>query len=125
MKKEKLREMVQDGWVPVSRGQGYESYKKNEVAYRHKSKTLYIPEGAQALMGLEPGEDHVKLLKNDEQGLVAIQKDDSGIKFTDSKTISATKVSHLLSDGTIDVKCKIEHNDDYDIWVIKPTDETA
>jgi len=125
MKKEKKRQMAEDGWLITSRGgRGYQSYKKNEVAYRvgEDSCTLYIPQRAQAWMGLEPGEDHVKILRNDDQDMVALKIDESGIKFTESKTVSVTRVRDLL--GEEDSKCKLEHDETYDIWIVETTDET-
>lgn len=125
MKKDKKKELAESGWLITSRGgRGYQSYKKNEVAYRvgEDSCTLYIPQRAQAWMELEPGDDHVKILRNDDQDMVALKVDDSGIKFTESKTVSVTRVRDLL--GEEDSKCEIEYMDEYSIWVINTTDET-
>lgn len=119
------KELEQSGWLVSQRSGGYESYLGNEIAYRttEDSATLYIPTRAQRNMGIEPGESHFKILRNDEQNMVALAVDDSGVKFTEGKTVSVTKVRDLL--GEHNLKCKIEYMEEYDIWLVKPTDETA
>jgi len=121
---EKRNELEDDGWLTATRGRaGYESYLADEVAYKvtDESAQIYIPPRAQKNMGIEPGEDYFKVLRNDEQEKVALAVDETGVKFTDSNTVSVTKVRDLL--GNTPRKCKLHHNEEYDIWLLEPTDE--